>query len=371
MPQDHIRRRPSSRERFLTALRGGEPDYVPLFDFLDSQPLYEAVLGRRPSAYNACDTVELSLELGMDAVFVPFGGFKGYTAEIQTRDESGVYTDEWGTTYKNTGASWPAAAPIAYPVKGPVDLNRLRVPDPTLPTRLDGIREAHAAGRGDVAIVGGINGPLTVAFTLAGWETFMLALHEAPTFVDDLLLVGAEYYTEACHRMIDAGVDAICVAEDMGFASGLFMSPVQFRRHLFPLVGNLIQLIKGHDVPVLLHCDGNINLILDELVSMGIDGYNPVERKSHMDIFTLKEKYGNRLCLVGNVDSTGTLTSGTPEEVRAEVLELIKRVAPGGAYVLASDSDLRNEMPLANMLAMIETAEAHGRYPVSASGSQE
>ena len=183
--------------------------------------------------------------------------------------------------------------------------------------------------------------------------------------MDDLLKVGAAYYGELGQCMIDAGVDAICLLEDLGFNTGLYMSPAHFYRHVYPLLGDLIQGIKGRGIPVLLHCDGNVNSIFTELVDLGIDGYNPVERKAHMDIFALKERCGNRLCLVGNVDSSDTLCYGTSKDVRAEVLELLGRVAPGGAFILSSDSDLRNEMPVDNILAMIETGRQYGAYPIS------
>ena len=45
------------QERFLTALRGQQPDRVPLFDFLFQQPMYEALIGRRPERYNGRDAV--------------------------------------------------------------------------------------------------------------------------------------------------------------------------------------------------------------------------------------------------------------------------------------------------------------------------
>jgi uroporphyrinogen decarboxylase len=346
-----INGRPASKERFMTALRGGEPDFVPIFDFLDSQPLYEHFLGHRPVNYNSTDAVTLSLNLGVDAVFIPYGGFKGYTAEIYKFEDADTYTDEWGTRYKTTGASWPAAAPVAHPIHGREDLQKFIVPDPTLPRRLDGIYEALEVAKGRVAVLGGVNGPLT-------------ALYEDPGFVHDLLQIGADYYREACKRMIDAGVDAILIAEDMGFDTSLLMSPAHFRRFLFPLLGKMIAEISARNIPVLLHCDGNINSIIDDLVELGIRGYNPVERKAHMDIDGLKKHFGNRLTLVGNVDSTGTLCSGTPEQVQAEVMDLIRNIAPGGSYILCSDSDIRNEMPVENVVTMLEIAEQFGRYPI-------
>ena len=63
------------KERFLTAVRGRQPDRLPMFDFLFQQPLYEALIGHRPRNYNARDAVTCALALDHDAVWLPFGGY--------------------------------------------------------------------------------------------------------------------------------------------------------------------------------------------------------------------------------------------------------------------------------------------------------
>ncbi len=102
------------RERFMTAVRRGLPDRVPMFDFLFQEPLYEALLGHRPGVYNAADAVALALALDMDGVWLPFGGFNGFQPP---RIDENTYLDEWGTTYQHNEASWPIDAPVDYPLK--------------------------------------------------------------------------------------------------------------------------------------------------------------------------------------------------------------------------------------------------------------
>ena len=74
--------RDDAKDRFLTAVHGKQPDRVPLFDFLFQQPLYEALIGRRPGTYNARDAVACALALDHDAVWLPFGGFNGFQTEV-------------------------------------------------------------------------------------------------------------------------------------------------------------------------------------------------------------------------------------------------------------------------------------------------
>ena len=87
----------TSRERVLCALSNQEPDYVPIFDFLYSRPLYKEVLGTIPGHYEAEAVMKCSQKLGYDLGVIPFGGFSG----IQDFDAEGnIYIDEWGTTFE-------------------------------------------------------------------------------------------------------------------------------------------------------------------------------------------------------------------------------------------------------------------------------
>ena len=84
-----------------------------------------------------------------------------------------------------------------------------------------------------------------------------------------------------------------------------------------------------------------------------------------MDIVEVKRRWGNRLCLFGNVD-TELLRSGTPAQVRAKVRDLIRRVGPGGGYALGSGNSVPSWATLDNYNAMRETVLEYGYYPIQA-----
>ncbi|MDO8686270.1 MAG: uroporphyrinogen decarboxylase family protein, partial [Clostridiales bacterium] len=83
-----------------------------------------------------------------------------------------------------------------------------------------------------------------------------------------------------------------------------------------------------------------------------------------MDINELKEIYGKRLCFWGNIDLGYTLTQGTPREVKSEVRERIRKLAPGGGYCVGTSNSVTNYVPLDNYKAMIEATFEYGRYPI-------
>ena len=81
----------------------------------------------------------------------------------------------------------------------------------------------------------------------------------------------------------------------------------------------------------------------------------------YMDLRYVKERYGDRFCIIGNIDSSRTLPYGTPDEVAAEVREAIDIAAPGGGYVLASDHSLHDGIPVENILTMFRVGAEYGR----------
>jgi uroporphyrinogen decarboxylase len=83
-----------------------------------------------------------------------------------------------------------------------------------------------------------------------------------------------------------------------------------------------------------------------------------------MDIRETKQRYGHRLCIIGNVD-LNTLGAGTTAEVEAEVKSLLRDIAPGGGYIMSSGNSLAGYLIPENVLAMRDTIRQFGAYPIA------
>ena len=108
-----------------------------------------------------------------------------------------------------------------------------------------------------------------------------------------------------------------------------------------------------------------MNFILD----LGIDGLHPIQPEAGMDIAELKRTYGDRLSLVGGVDVAKLLPFASEDEVEKEVIDVIRKVSPGGGHVLASTNSLHSFVPdidkfVKNVLRYVETAHKYGVYPI-------
>lgn len=354
----------TSKERFLTAIACRQPDRVPIFDHIYSRPLYREVLGRAPEYYNAEDAFTCAARIGYDMVDVPLGGFSGHSG----RDYDGdCYQDEWGTTFRRMPEhSWPGDSPVAYPLTGRRDWLQYRLPDPTEPKRLQGIQTAlHLRREHDLAVFGTVRGPFSATWMLFGLENLSMQLYDDPALLDEVMGQCADFYISGGLRMIDCGADGITICDDYGYNYAPFISTPHFTRHVLPQLERMVAVFHSRGVPVMLHSDGHIRPLLDHIVSAGINALHPLERSAGMDLAEVKQSYGDRICLVGNVDNKYTLVKGSVADVRAQVLECLRAAAAGGGFVLASDHSLKDDVPVANIMALYETGRQYGRYPLS------
>ena len=328
-----------------------------MFDFLFQQPMYEELIGHRPENYNGPDAVRCALALNHDGVWLPFGGYSGFQPKYLAEN---VYVDEWGTTYQKNDSAWPIDAPVDYPIKSRADLASYCPPDPTVPGRDAEILAARELELDDLAVLGGVGGPFTTTWMLMGYERMCYALYDDPQMLVECFKIANEYNKEAARRSVAASCDAMWVSDDLGDSCRGFLSVEHFHRYVLPYVAELVEYIADLGVPVMLHSCGNVSEYLEGLAQTKITAIHPLQRTAGMDLRTVKEKYGQRLCLIGNIDSSRTLPFGTPSDVAAEVREAIDIAAPGGGYILASDHSLHDGIPIENIRGLSRVGTEYG-----------
>ena len=201
---------------------------------------------------------------------------------------------------------------------------------------------------------------------MMGLELLSLAIYDAPESVSRIM----EAYTELQRTKAQVYADhkiapAYQVSCDIAYKGALMYSPEFLRREMVPRLRREFEPLKQAGIKLVLHCDGNLMEILDDLVDAGIDGLNPIEPTAGMDLAAIKKRYGKNLVLNGNVDANiGTV--GTPEEVVEEVKRCIRDAGAGGGLCIDSGAgEIFPSFPIENVIAMCEAVHEHGRYPVA------
>ena len=166
---------------------------------------------------------------------------------------------------------------------------------------------------------------------------------------------------------LEEGVDGIIGGNDWCFKSGPMFSPASFRKYFVPHLRQIVELCHSYGVPYIKHLDGNTTRLLDMLFDdVGIDAIHPLEPAAGMDIFALKQRYGGRVTLMGNLDCGELLSNGTPAQVAEQAKALIRGVGPGGGYVFSSSNSIHDHVRLENLYALLDTVKSYGTYPISA-----
>ena len=118
----------------------------------------------------------------------------------------------------------------------------------------------------------------------------------------------------------------------------------------FDNVAQICDACQRKGLKVIFHSDGYVMDIMADLVTAGIDGFNPIEKAAGMDIYELRRLYPD-LILVGGVDVTHLLPYGSPQDVRRETRRIIDNIGGEGRLLIGSTTELENNVPLENYLA--------------------
>ena len=185
-----------------------------------------------------------------------------------------------------------------------------------------------------------------------GLEQFSYFLADCPAVIDAQLDINTERAVQfISHLPADHGIEAVFVGDDIAFHSGPFLSPAWFSEHYFPLLTRITDAYHRRGIKVLFHSDGNLNPVMDGLVAAGIDGLNPIEILAGMDIADLHRRYPD-LFMAGGIDVSQLLPFGTAQQVKDAVYKAIDDAE--GRLMVGSTTELNNEVPLENFLAMRE-----------------
>jgi uroporphyrinogen decarboxylase len=316
----------NSRERFMTALHGGIPDRVPLFEYYWAPPFINSVLGKLMSPHhNADDEVAMSRATGIDMVWTAPYGFTGLCT-IQLHGEE--YVDEWGIHWGSDQTSWPGAWPAKEAVHSREDWEKLEIPDPYLPMRMEQPRRFVELADDELAVVAGIRGPFSAVWMLAGLVNISLWIYDDPDFLHELLREMSRWNTKLGLQLKEAGVDALTIHDDWGMNESTFIGTDHWRAFVKPYITDEVETLANAGIPVILHSDGNLNALMEDIAELKIVGFNPLQRTAKMDIAEIKAKYGDQMSLIGNVSASTTLPHGSPDDVEREVLECLRDAAP-------------------------------------------
>lgn len=196
---------------------------------------------------------------------------------------------------------------------------------------------------------------LASAINLMGFEGLGFALADDPELVGMVTeAIGLRAVELAGRYAAHPDIDFITLADDMGFRTGTMISPAALREYVFPWHRRVAEAIHSEGKVAILHSDGNLEAVMDDVIACGWDARHSVE-DAIMTAPEMKRRWGDRIAICGAVD-VDVLARSTPEQVRDRTRALIAECAPGGGWALGSGNAVSEYVPIGNYLAMLHAA---------------
>jgi uroporphyrinogen decarboxylase len=319
-----------SRERVVKTLNHEIPDRVPIYEVYIDKRTVDFFIGiKQKSSWDLSvdETVFLSKKIGLDAVMHPL--------------------------------NWK---PRNIMKNKKVDVSCLEYPREMVERVLGKCRllvgKAHEEG---LAAILYTHGCFDIPYEVLGFENYMLLLYDDYKYIEDVTEFFYRFYKGIILEFIKLRPDAIMIGDDIAYNSGLMIKPDVFLDLWYEREKDLVKTIKDEGIPVEYHTDGNLGSVLQYLIDIGVDFVNPVDTGSN-DIFEIKKKYGELIGLRGNIDLSGSLCFGSPEEVYIEAKDKISKLKNGGNYICSSSHSITGSVKPENYLQIIKALNDFGEY---------
>ena len=376
------------KERLLTAIRGGVPDRVPCMpDFsnmipcrLTGKPFWEIYLEGNAALYRAYSNAVAYF--GIDGWFQSssamvfhrehekdvtavrtVGEAKNGRVIVSTRREAGGESLTEATAMRV--ADSPAAVeklikdikrdfPIYKKIRGG-DVVSCEI------TNLPWQREL-CSDRGVFCLQVGYPGIQTFCGLMdGGVEDAIYACCDEPEIMDEWTEMIDRDSVRMAEMMLDQKPDVLLLG---GSGTLTLANPELVRKYALPTIKKVTRLCREAGIPSMLHSCGKSMAFLEMLYhETDLNCVNPLEKPpmGDVDLAEVKRLYGDRLCLMGNLNTTEMLFFTKEQAARAS-REAIDAAGAGGGFILSTGDQLGRDTPDDNIFAMVETAKTYGRY---------
>ncbi|MCD6530370.1 hypothetical protein J7L06_08845 [Candidatus Bathyarchaeota archaeon] len=367
----------NGRERSLIALDLSEPDRVPITELSIDLTHLEKIYGKPVSVKEAFRSdfqlssdrrleklkldmkIECYRKLGFDLITCGPSAPENYKPK---KNENGTIVDELGRIliYDQRCRTW---IPYRGIFNAPEDVERYQFPDPQAPGRTFAIEYMSKKVGEELLVAGAIRDPFAYVWEMFTPINFVRWMYYEPRIIDEAMKRLTEFNVKIIELLVDSGAELIISSGDYCEKKGAMVPISFFREKIFPNLRKQVNAAHRRGVKFIKHTDGNINPILDDLSHI-VDGLHSLDPSAGVDIGFVKEKYGDKLILMGNV-SVDTLSRGSREDVVRETKECIRKASPGGGHFLSSSNSWYTDAKLENCLTMVETGRKYGRYPIN------
>lgn len=351
----------TSKERFSRMFQHREADRVPIFDSPWAGTIARWEREGMPKGMDWRDYFDTDKVSTISVDITP----RYEEKVLEETDDYRIVTSEWGVTMKQFKEQDSTPEFLDFTVTTPEAWEKAKARMTVSKDRIDWKRleQDYAQWQQEGHWIEGMfwfGFDVTHSWTV-GTETMLIAMIEEPEWVEDMFDTYLDRSIQHFNMIWDAGYrfDSIFWYDDMGYKNTPFFSNEMYRSLLQKYHKKAVAWAHDHGIYARLHSCGDIMPLLPDIMDTGIDALNPIEIKAGMDVFKIKQDYGDRLVLHGGINAVLW-------DDKEAIVEAIRQAVPvlkeNGGYIFASDHSIPNSVSLENMRSIINTVKEVGKY---------
>lgn len=183
---------------------------------------------------------------------------------------------------------------------------------------------------------------------IMGVPNLIRNFYKKQNLIEDMVKYWKNFMRETLREVVETlqdRLDYVWWFEDMAEGKGPMISPDLYEDFLLPHYKDVINFLNRNGIDrVMMDSDGNIEPLLDLALEAGISGTWPLEANAGMDAVDLRDEYGEKLFLGGNIDKRKIVEGG--EAMKKEVDSKIDAFEGKSGYFLSIDHAIPAECSL-------------------------
>ncbi len=200
---------------------------------------------------------------------------------------------------------------------------------------------------------------------LIGQENSLFWMGMYPDELGECINKIGQFYLDCTKAQIAAAdglLDGFVIWGDVAYKQTMLFDPEYWREYFKPWVKAMIEACHQHNLPVIYHGCGNVSLIFEDFIEIGLDAYNPLEVKADMDAVRLKKMYGDKIGYCGNNDIQ-VWETGDKEYIKREILKKLNAAKHGG-FIFQSDHSVSSAVSGQTYDYIVKLVREFGKYPL-------
>jgi uroporphyrinogen decarboxylase len=324
----------TSRERVRAALAHRAPDQVPVGEFTLTHGTAAELLGADAASISFAAWRDLLLRLGFD-LLAAYPRLPDGRELMSVHEAAGIHPPE------------PLATSLAQ---------RFGLPRPE---ELDWTPIHRLHEESPFFTLAVVPGPFGDLAYLRGFTSFLARTLSDPGRLAEEAEAMVDYALSLATAALGHGAEGVIIADDLAHQRGPYMRPDVFRHVFLPALRRQVEALHAYEVPVFFHSDGDLTLLLDDLVETGIDVLHPLEPLPGQEPATLRARLGRRVALWGGLPLDDLLI--LPEEQLARRVEALLALGAEGGYIFGTTAAILEAVPAARVELLYHLVRTHRR----------